>query len=59
LFGVSIEKLLPLFEARTEYLEAAFEQITQEFGTLDDCVRDGLNFSDDDRFRLKNLLLEK
>ena len=58
LFGVSIEKLLPLFEAKAEYLEAAFEQLRLEFGTIDDFIRGGLNFSDEDRFRLKNNLLD-
>ena len=58
-FGVSIEKFLPLFEARREYFEAAYDQIGNEFGSLDDYVRDGLNFSDKDRQRLKDLLLDK
>ena len=59
IFGVSIEKLLPLFETRQEYLEAALEQIRLEFGTIDNFIRDGLNFSDEDRTRLKNNLLDK
>jgi protein-tyrosine phosphatase len=58
-FGVAIEKFFPLFEARKEYLEAAFGQIKNDFGTIDDYVRDGLNFSDEAKQRLKDLLLEK
>ncbi len=59
LFGVTIEKLLPLFEARTQYLEAALDQIRNDFGSVDDYARQGLNFSDEDKMKLKNLLLEK
>lgn len=58
-FGVSIKKFFPLLEARSGYLEAAYNQIKTDFGTIDDYVRDGLNFSDEDRQRLKDLLLEK
>lgn len=58
-FGVAIEKFFPLLEARKEYLEAAFNQMRNDFGTVDDYIRDGLNFSDEDRLNLKDLLLEK
>lgn len=59
LFGVTREKVLPLFEARSEYLEAAFDQISRDYGTLGSYLRDGLNFSDEDRRQLKQLLLEE
>ena len=58
IFGISREKFLPLFEARSEYLEAAFDQIRHEYGTVKNYVRDGLGFSDKDRLGLKDLLLE-
>ncbi|MCI0494201.1 tyrosine-protein phosphatase [candidate division KSB1 bacterium] len=58
-FGISIAKFLPLFEARKEYLEAAFGQIKNDFGAVDDYVREGLNFSGEARQRLKDLLLDK
>jgi len=58
-FGVSIEKFIPIFEARREYLEAAFNQISSDFGSVDNYVQDGLSFSNEDRLRLKDLLLEK
>lgn len=59
LFGVTREKVLPLFEARTEYLEAAFDQISRDYGTIGSYLRDGLGFSDEDRRQLKKLLLEE
>jgi len=58
-FGVAIEKFSPLLEAREEYLEAAFDQIKNDFGTVDDYVREGLNFSDEARQKLKDLFLDK
>jgi len=58
-FGVSAAKFIPIFEARREYLEAAFDQISSDFGSLDDYVRNGLGVSDEDRLRLNALLLEK
>lgn len=58
-FGISIEKFVPIFEARREYLEAAFNQISSDFGSVDNYVRDELGFSDEDRLRLKDLLLEE
>ena len=59
IFGISRQKFLPLFEARSEYLEAAFDQMRHEYGTVENYVRDGLGFSDKDRLGLKDLLLEK
>ncbi len=58
-FGLSREKLLPLFEARQDYLEAAFDQIRRDYGTVSDYLRDGLGFLDEDRRRLRRLLLEE
>lgn len=58
-FGISIAKFFPLLEARSEYLDAAYDQIKNDFGTVDDYVRNGLSFSDKDRYMLQNLLLEK
>lgn len=44
-FGVPWKMYLPLFEARTDYLDAAFTQIKDEFGAFDKWVRRGLVFS--------------
>ena len=57
--GVSKQKFMPLFEARSEYLKAAYDQIKLDYGTVDNYFRGGLGFSDQDRERLKYLLLGK
>ncbi len=59
LFGVSKEKFLPLLEVRPEYLAAALDQISQDYGTVDDYFRQGLGLADEDRVRLNQLLLEE
>jgi protein-tyrosine phosphatase len=56
--GVSKEKFTPLFEARSEYLMAAYDQIRLDYGTIDGYLREGLSFSHRDRQRLENTLLE-
>lgn len=58
-FGVSSAKFAPIFEARREYLEAAFDQISHDFGSVDDYVREGLGCSDDFMLSLKALLLNQ
>ena len=55
--GVPKQKFVPLFEARSDYLEAAYDQIRHDYGTVDDYFREGLGFSDQDRYRLNNLLI--
>lgn len=57
LIGVPKQKFIPLFEARSEYLGAAYDQIRHDYGTVDDYFREGLGFSDQDRYRLNNLLI--
>ena len=44
-FGVPWRMYMPLFEARTDYLNAAFSQIKEEFGAFDKWLRSGLDFS--------------
>ncbi|MBE9524240.1 MAG: tyrosine-protein phosphatase [Chloroflexi bacterium] len=56
--GIPRDKFLPLFEAREEYLHAAFEQIESEFNTLASYFRLGLNISSDDQQDLVNVLVE-
>jgi protein-tyrosine phosphatase len=58
-FGISPQKFYPLLEARKEYLEAAFNQIRNDYGTVDDYAREGLGFSDEDRLRLNQALLSR
>ncbi len=57
-FGISKQRILPLLEARRDYLEAAFDQICDVHGTVEDYVREGLGFTARDTRRLKGLLLE-
>lgn len=46
-FGVPWKKMYaPLFDARSEYLDAAFAQIREEFGAIDEWLRCGLGFSE-------------
>jgi len=59
LLGIPKDKFLPLFEARQEYLQAAFEQIENDFSTLDAYFRAGLDISSEDQLRLTQVLLEK
>jgi protein-tyrosine phosphatase len=57
--GVPVQRFLPLFEARRDYLTAAVEQIQHDYGAIEDYARQGLGLSDDDRTRLNELLLEE
>ena len=58
LLGIPQDKFLPLFEARQEYLLAAFKQIEIDFSTLDAYFRKGLDISSEDQLRLTQVLLE-
>jgi protein-tyrosine phosphatase len=49
--------LLPLLEARREYVEAAFAQAEESYGGMDGYLRDGLALSDDARQTLRAALL--
>lgn len=52
------ELLDPLFEARAEYLAAAFETIDERWGSTDRYLAEGLGLTDERRERLHTLLLE-
>jgi protein-tyrosine phosphatase len=52
------EVLLPLFEARLEYLTAAYDEVERVFGDMDRYVRDGLDMDDDTVKMLGDLLLQ-
>jgi protein-tyrosine phosphatase len=56
--GVSTERVLPLFEARREYVEAAFDEMTRRHGSFDAYVEEGLKVTDVEKKRLRELLLE-
>ena len=52
-FGVPWKKLYtPLFAARIDFLNAAFEQIKDEFGAVDEWFRQGLGFSEREKVAL-------
>ena len=46
-FGVPWKRLyIPLFDARRDFLNAALEQVKEEFGAVDEWFRRGLGFSE-------------
>ncbi len=51
-FGIPWRMYLPLFEARSDYLNAAFLQVREEFGALDGWIRRGLKFSAEEQENL-------
>ena len=57
--GISLEKFLPLFEARPEYLQAAWDQILQDYGSLEEYIHQGLGLEKIEQDRLRRLLLEQ
>ena len=60
LFGIPWKELYaPLFAARTDFLNAALEQVKEEFGAIDDWFRRGLGFSETDQMALVSILIEE
>lgn len=59
LFGIPRERFLPLFEAEKEYLESAFIQINEEYGSIENYICNGLKITDKTREHLRLNLLEK
>ncbi|MFF4545837.1 tyrosine-protein phosphatase [Streptomyces sp. NPDC001435] len=53
-----MELLSPLFEARTEYLAAAFETVEETWGTVDVYLEQGLGLGPGHRERLRERLLD-
>jgi len=52
-FGVPWKKLYaPLFAARTDFIDAALEQVKKEFGVVDEWFRRGLGFSEREQVAL-------
>ncbi|WP_069812311.1 tyrosine-protein phosphatase [Streptomyces sp. TP-A0874] len=58
LSGEVVELLDPLFDARSEYLAAAFEAIEEQWGTVDGYLTEGLRFGPTQRERLRRRMLE-
>jgi len=48
-FGVPWKMFAPLFDARSDYLNAAFAQVKEEFGAIDEWFRHGLGFSEKEK----------
>lgn len=53
-----MELLSPLFEARAEYLAAAFETIEETWGDVDTYLEQGLEFTPGFRESLRERLLD-
>ncbi|MBT3337475.1 MAG: tyrosine-protein phosphatase [Anaerolineae bacterium] len=56
-FGVPWKMFVPLFDARRDYLNAAYTQVKEEFGALDGWMRKGLSFLERDHSALTKTLL--
>jgi protein-tyrosine phosphatase len=56
-FGVPWKMYVPLFDARRDYLNAAFEQVKEEFGAFESWMRNGLKFFEKDQMALAKVLL--
>ncbi len=56
-FGVPWKMYMPLFDARSDFLNAAFAQVKEEFGALDEWTRRGLGFSEKEQDALSGILL--
>ncbi|MER5459712.1 tyrosine-protein phosphatase [Streptomyces sp. NPDC002668] len=54
-----MELLSPLFDARTEYLAAAFETIEQTWGTTERYLTEGLKVTPETRERLRERLIDE
>ena len=58
-FGIPWKKLYgPLFAARVDFINAALEQVKEEFGAIDEWLRRGLGFTENDRRALATVLYD-
>jgi protein-tyrosine phosphatase len=58
-FGIPWKKLYgPLFAARDDFINAAFEQVKDEFGAIDEWFRRGLGFSEKEYHALATVLYD-
>ena len=56
-FGVPWKKLYgPLFAARPDFINAALDQVKEEFGAVDEWFRHGLGFSENEKVTLVSVL---
>ena len=57
-FGVPWKMYVPLFDARRDYLNAAFAQVKEEFGALENWMRNGVKFFEKDHEAFAKVLLK-
>jgi protein-tyrosine phosphatase len=59
--GMAVDpaELLPVFEAREEYLAAAYAEVADRFGDMAGYVRDGLGLDDGEVDTLRTLLVHQ
>jgi len=57
-FGVPWRMYAPLFDARSDYLSAALNQVREEFGVIDQWIRRGLGFSEKEQAALAAVLIK-
>jgi protein-tyrosine phosphatase len=57
-FGVPWKMYAPLFDARSEYLNAALAQVKEEFGAIDEWFRRGLGFSETEKMAFLTVFSE-
>jgi len=50
--------ILPMFEAREEYLSAAFTAINETYGSVDNFLKETLGISDETKQKMKDMCLE-
>jgi len=58
LYQTDAEILRPLIGVEQIYIETAFETAEEQYGSLENFIRDGLNISDEDIQKLRNKFLE-
>lgn len=56
-FGVDRETLMPVLGVRDSYLQAAFAQVREQFGTIEGYAADGLGLTASDIERLRELFV--
>jgi protein-tyrosine phosphatase len=56
--GVPWKMFTPLFDARSDYLNAAFVQVKEEFGVIDEWFRRGLGFSQEEQGALLAVFID-
>ena len=58
LYQTDAEILRPLLGVEREYIETAFHTAEEEYGSLENFIKNGLNMSDEDIKKLRNKFLE-